>query len=766
MEPNTQAAGGGDVIIDYRSFLTWMATSVVIYLLLSGLAVLVLPFGTYVQYSIIVHSVVGLVATAPIGVAVCLHWKRRKASIVPPYDRIALAALVLLILGLSTGLFVAAQAMFGSEVGQLANLAHMLLGIALGVLIIVHLLPILARYRSAAPTVRRPARKRFVATGAALVLTLFLATSWLASGVESTVPFQAFGDDYGWPYGEDHPFWPSRADLARPPWQENFLAGLAAELDAEGLEAFRAALDAPRSAGIRDTSRTLVEQLEIVPAVAERIDELAARAAREQRETGALRPEALTGSAGCGSGGCHEAIYAEWQASAHGYSAIDVVFVRVQKLLAESKGPAETRSCAGCHDPVALFSGARHAEAPMGEDMVTYEGNSCLVCHGIVETDTAGNGGFVLGVPGRYLYERAEGGLGEMLGKFLIRSYPDQHIAEYSRPLYRSSDFCAACHKQVPPPGEATVAGIAQEQNEYDSWRSSDWYHGEGDPKTIDCRECHMPLVASDDPARGSEWDSYRSADDGKHRSHRMLASNMYIPMTMDLPGGEEQARQTIAWMRGEIDVPEIEHKWVTGPVVKLDILAPDRIRPGELVNIKLQLHNNKTGHDFPAGPLDVLESWIELTVDDNLGNRLLELGTENSVAPSIDAPVVYKADWYDRQGLPVDRHNLWDVVGASYRRTIRSGDADIVDVPFRCPGIARPRLSQSASEEGPGERTSDVVFSIRNPELTELRVTARLLFRKANPEFIAKVYDLEPLAEAPVIELVSATHTIRVSAD
>ena len=353
--------------------------------------------------------------------------------------------------------------------------------------------------------------------------------------------------------------------------------------------------------------------------------------------------------------------------------------------------------------------------------------------------------------------------MSELLGKFLIRSYPDQHVAEYSRDLYRSSDFCAACHKQVPATGDATVAGVAQEQNEFDSWQSGEWYHGADNPKTIECRECHMPLVDSDDPARGGDWDSYRSPADGKHRSHRMLASNMYIPATMDIPGGEEQARLTIEWLRGEIEVPEIEHKWATGPVVNLDILAPDQIEPGELVNIKLHLHNNKTGHDFPAGPLDVLESWIELTVDDNLGNRLMDLGTEKSVAPSIDAPVVYKADWYDRQGLPVERHNLWDVVGASYRRTIRSGDADIVDVPFRCPGIARPRLSQSASEDGPGERSSDVVFSIRNPELTELRITARLLFRKANPEFIAKVYDLEPLAEAPVIELVRATHTIRV---
>jgi len=763
MQGPTGPDANAEIVLDYRSFRTWIATSIVIYLLASGIAVLLLPFGIFVQYSIIVHTVVGIVATLPIVWSVYLHWQRRRASIVPPFSRIAFAAVALLGISVLTGLVVTAQAALGTEVGEIINVTHMLSGIALGLLLVAHLLPILARYRQSGPSARPPARKRFVATGLTLVLALFLATNWLASAVDERAPFQAFGPEYDWPYGQDNPFWPSRADLANPPWQDELLAALAAEVDPETLEAFRFALDRPRDTGIRATTMALVDDLELDPALAGRIGDIVGRAVEGQRDGGALLPAAMTGSASCGSSGCHEAIYAEWLPSAHGYSAIDVLFRRVQKLLADDKGPAETRSCAGCHDPVALFSGARHQDAPMGDDMVIFEGNSCLVCHGIVRTDTRGNGGYVLGIPNRYLFEGEAGGLQELLGKFLIRSYPDQHIAEYSRDLYRSSDFCAACHKQVPATGDATVAGVAQEQNEFDSWQSGEWYHGADNPKTIECRECHMPLVDSDDPARGGDWDSYRSPADGKHRSHRMLASNMYIPATMDIPGGEEQARLTIEWLRGEIEVPEIEHKWATGPVVNLDILAPDQIEPGELVNIKLHLHNNKTGHDFPAGPLDVLESWIELTVDDNLGNRLMELGTEKSVAPSIDAPVVYKADWYDRQGLPVERHNLWDVVGASYRRTIRSGDADIVDVPFRCPGIARPRLSQSASEDGPGERSSDVVFSIRNPELTELRVTARLLFRKANPEFIARVYDLEPLAEAPVIELVRATHTIRV---
>jgi hypothetical protein len=312
-------------------------------------------------------------------------------------------------------------------------------------------------------------------------------------------------------------------------------------------------------------------------------------------------------------------------------------------------------------------------------------------------------------------------------------------------------------------PGVRTSAGIAQEQNEYDSWREGRWYHEEDEKLRIECRECHMPLVDSDDPASGDEHDTYRSSSDGKHRSHRMLGSNMYIPVLQDLPGGQEQAEQTIEWLRGELEIPEIEDKWETGPIVKIEIVAPDEVKPGELVNLRLHLHNNKTGHEFPAGLLDILESWIELTVEDNLGNVLMQLGNEKVVNPSLDAPVVYKADWYDSRGLPIERHKLWEVVGASYRRVLDSDEEDIVDVPFRCPSLARPRLSGSASEDGAGERKSDVVFAIEDDVITELHITARLLFRKANPQFLALIYDLETVVEPPVIELNKATHIIKV---
>jgi hypothetical protein len=753
----------GEVVIDYRSFLTWIVTSVVVYSLLSGLMVTLLPFGVYAQFSIIIHTIVGVAAVIPLVAAVYLHWQRRKPDAPAPIARTAMVAIAALVVCLLTGLFITAMALFGTWVPGWMDTVHLVSALVLGTLIAIHLAPIVARYGNTEASPRRAPRKRFVWTGVAIIAVLFAITGFLSQAQSEPDQFQAFSDDYDWPHGDDRAFWPSRIAVANTPWLDRFLAGVEQIVGRERAQDFEATLRGPQDEGLRAQTAELIASLELDAEAASAIDGLVGEAVARQLETGSLKPSALAGSATCGNSGCHESIYNEWRASAHGFAAEDVLFLQVQDLLIEEKGVAESRACAGCHDPAALLGGTRYGAASDGRELPIFEANSCITCHSTIATDTNGNGGYVIQAPERYLFEERESGFAGLAAKFLIRAYPDKHVAEYKRPLYKTSEFCAACHKQVPPPGEATTAGLAQEQNEYDSWRSGRYFHGDDHPDTVECIECHMPLVASDDPARGDDVDSYRSPGDGKHRSHRVLASNMYIPATMDIPGGEEQAELTIKWLRGEIEVPEIAHKWTTGPTVEMQIDAPERISAGDLVNIQLHLHNNKTGHDFPAGPLDVLESWIELTVEDNLGNTLMELGADRSISPSIDAPVVYKADWYDSQGLPVERHNLWDVVGASYKRTIRSGGSDVVDVPFRCPGIARPRLSESASQDTPGERKSDVVFAINNEEFSELHVTARLLFRKANPEFLAKVYDVEEVPEAPIVEIVRATHTIKV---
>src|SRR5262245_37859291 len=67
----------------------------------------------------------------------------------------------------------------------------------------------------------------------------------------------------------------------------------------------------------------------------------------------------LSGSESCGTSGCHEEIAAEWRVSAHRWAAMDPGFQRIQEEMAKQNGAESTRYCAGCHDPISLFAGAK-----------------------------------------------------------------------------------------------------------------------------------------------------------------------------------------------------------------------------------------------------------------------------------------------------------------------------------------------------------------------------------------------------------------------
>jgi len=556
---------------DVRSLLTWLVSGILFYLLLSGAFVYWLPFSVYSQYSVIVHTVVGIASLLPGSWIVFLHWRRRDGAVVGAPAVLANLTVVLLVSCVVSGLVIVSQSVIGTAVQRIWWLLHQLSAVGFGIGIFLHMLPILLRYRSTPSTPRRFARRGFIAAAVAVLAAPLAATSWLAGDDETPSSYQAFSDDYDWRFGNDRPFWPSRARLADAPWdlelRGNLRELLGDDEQSELLDAL-AAYDEEAGGPLARLARA-TSDLALEPERKAKISALIMGAEDSLRERGAIKADTLLGSDTCGSSGCHEQIYDEWVPSAHGFAAQDVLFRDVQEVLAETSGSADTRSCAGCHDPVTLLSGARDGGSIRGDDLIMHEGDSCLVCHSITETDTNGNGSYIMQVPRRYLFA-GEQNAGEFWNKFLIRSYPRHHVDSYQRPLYRESEFCAACHKQTSTPGADTRIGLAQEQNEYDSWRQGHWYHEDDPEKTLGCQDCHMPLVDSNDPA-----------NNGAHRSHRTLGGNMYIPELQNLPGGTEQASKTIEWLRGEIEIPEIADRWAVGPVVAITIVAPDEAQSG-----------------------------------------------------------------------------------------------------------------------------------------------------------------------------------------
>ncbi len=475
------------------------------------------------------------------------------------------------------------------------------------------------------------------------------------------------------------------------------------------------------------------------------------------QSNGAYDPATLSGSKNCGSSGCHDQILAEWIPSAHRYASSDLAFQEVQELLYRDLGPEGTRYCAGCHDPIALFSGSKNVNVDGLTSPGADEGVSCIACHAIVQTDVRGNADYTISQPLRYAGERSSGRFDKWMSDFLIRAYPRQHVASFSKPMYKTAEYCAACHKQFIDE-EVNKIGWVQLQNQYDNWKESRWHNEDEQSKTITCRECHMPLIDSTDPAAGDSSDVNRNVNDGKHRSHRFLAANQVMPLLMDLPGAREHVELTEKWLQGKIDIPEIAERWVAGPVIRLELNGPALVHPDEAVELQLVLTNNKTGHGFPTGPMDIIRSWVELTVLDDSGNVVFESGKPDEHGRMSPDAVIFKAEGIDREGNSIDRHNLWEMVGAQYKRVLFPGMSDSATYRFVCPSAMTLASSKADSEN------RAINFSAP-AGASELEIIAELKYQKADAAFMDRLFGEEAGLRTPVTTITRESIRIPIQA-
>jgi hypothetical protein len=472
---------------------------------------------------------------------------------------------------------------------------------------------------------------------------------------------------------------------------------------------------------------------------------------------GAFDARSLSDSRSCGQSGCHEDIYREWSVSAHRWAAMDPPFQAIQTVMAKQNGPESTRYCGGCHDPVSLFSGTKNIFAANLTSLPGYnEGISCIVCHSIKKTDIKGNAAYVLSQPERYILEGTPGRWARWTSDFLIRAYPRKHRQEFNHRLFKSPEFCAACHKQFIDK-EVNKVGWVQLQNQYDNWRKSHWNQPGNPRKTIECRECHMPLLktARDTLAR-DPGDYNRSVYDGQHRSHRFIGANQFVPGLLKLPGWEEQTELTHRWLRGEMPIPEIADKWRTGPAVPIKILAPAQVTPGSEVLLTISMGSNKVGHDFPTGPLDIIQAWLEIKATDDAGRLLYASGRLDARHFVEKGSFLFRAEPVDQYGNLIERHNLWEMVGVRYKRSLFPGYWDETQFSFRCPAnfTDGPALPQRLP----------VTLRLPAGVVGQIHVQARLRYRKIGQFLVHFTLGEKPGLTAPVTDLSTAEATVQVA--
>jgi hypothetical protein len=165
---------------------------------------------------------------------------------------------------------------------------------------------------------------------------------------------------------------------------------------------------------------------------------------------------------------------------------------------------------------------------------------------------------------------------------------------------------------------------------------------------------------------------------------------------------------------------------------------------------------SNKVGHDYPTGPLDIIQSWVELRVTDADGNEVFSTGfrdERNFIEPG---SFMFKAEPVDQAGNLIDRHNLWEMVGVRFRRAIFPGYSDSVTFTVPCAATLGPPSKDDAGEN----RDFDVVLPNKPGQY---KIVASLLYRKVDQYMLNFLLGEESGITSPVTEIDRAEVTVTV---
>lgn len=685
----------------WRSPLAVVVTALLVLLGATGLWIYVAPFSTAGQVQVVVHTALGLALVVPYAIYQVRHWRAWRDQRLTAELALGYALMVGVITSAVTGLWLTWQAVFGPRIGTTADLVHLVSGIAALAVLVTHLWQAFRRRRAAGA--RQPALGRAQRRFGAVVAASGLTAVALVAGAAGRLALPA-------------PELPVPAGYTLPAFEQQY-------------DLYRGNPFAPSFA--RTDRLTMV------------------------------KPEALAGSASCGTAGCHAQILAEWQPNAHRFAAMNPPFKAVQALFADNREPAETRYCAGCHDPISLFAGAKDPSNPGLAAPGVDEGISCVVCHTISAVDERGNADYVVTPPRRYVGEDGDG-LAKQVSDFLIRAYPRQHLADYDRNVLREPEFCGACHKQFIPEA-LNRFGDADSQNQYDPWKASPWHTD--DPKTdLSCRDCHMRLVeGSTDPGSGEMGDARRTDADGRHRHHGFVGTNAFMPELLALENWETHVKLTEDWVRGETVLPEIASVWPEGPVASVSILAPQSVTAGGNLALRIVVTNRKAGHTFITGPLDFIRSWVHLVVTDATGRVLAEYGSIDPMTRDItdavgqphilgnradEGTLVLESLPIDERGEVLRRHELWMMAGGTGKRLVFPRQSDAQQYSIRIAKRASGPLTVRAALQY--RRYRQEFLNLVVPTMEEDHGVFQPTITQSTAEAVVEVVGAEAAGAAP----------------
>ncbi|MDO8679305.1 MAG: tetratricopeptide repeat protein [Acidobacteriota bacterium] len=434
-------------------------------------------------------------------------------------------------------------------------------------------------------------------------------------------------------------------------------------------------------------------------------------------------------STSCGR--CHKDIYDQWQSSAHHFSSFNNQWYRKSiEYMQDVVGTQPSKWCAGCHDHAVFFNG--RFDRPIKEQIDTPEaqaGLACTSCHSIVHVGSSmGQGDFTVEYPPMHDLAVSDNPVLMRAHDALLYLSPEPHRNTFMKPFHRdqTAEFCSSCHKvhlDLPVNSYRWFRGF----NDYDNWQASA-VSGQGarsfyyPPKPQRCADCHMPLVASNDPA----------AKDGKVRSHRFPGANTALPfvnrdpvqlktvqdflrdgqISVDVFGIARGAAPEAIEVRGaRAAEPQIASTFAVGEesaqfgaaavlAPAVDVIAPlDKVtatvRRGESVRVEVVVRTRKVGHFFPGGTVDAFDVWVDLEAVDDRGRVILHSGAvaDGGKGPVDPAAHFYRSLQLDDHGNPINKRNAWMTRSVAYVRLIPPGAADTVHYRLQIPEDVGDRI-------------------------------------------------------------------------
>jgi tetratricopeptide (TPR) repeat protein len=439
-----------------------------------------------------------------------------------------------------------------------------------------------------------------------------------------------------------------------------------------------------------------------------------------------IQPGAFPSADYCGH--CHQEAYHQWRQALHSNSFRTPFYRASVNILNNSKGIQFSRHCDSCHNPIAVLSGGLTQNSVVDRSF-DQDGLTCTTCHSIQKLQsTAGNGGYVMGVPAVMVDEKGKRIAGEASYADIL-AHPDRHSKALMQDFYRTPEFCAACHK-ANLPRQLNDYKFITAFTTYDEWQNSKF--SQRNPLTFyqgnftTCQGCHMQRAPNTLPDPGAKH--------GTFATHSWPAGNTAVPFYY---GFDQQLAKTIAFLKSgnylDVDLFALR-KVKEGKTVAPLGSTPFTIAAGDVVQAFVVLQNKNIGHSLLPEVRDLYEAWVEFTVTDSAGNEIFHSGFVKPNGMLEERAHSFTNRPVNTDGVFVDNHKVFTIHSVAYDNTIQAGRSTLVRYEFQIPANASGQLT----------------------------VTAKVNYRHLRQSYLNNVFGKGHPAY-PIVELASRSRTLNI---